>query len=442
MSALSTRAVTTVAISGSLALALGGVAAAQQFIPIGPLPGDLRSSVSGVSADGSVVVGTSSSGQAFSGRAFVWTAADGQVELQPLGTWATVFAVSADGTTVVGMSNMAAGNNLGMPVRWVNGGPPELLLTNPAESGFNGGAAVGVSGDGNVIAGEGDFNSMFGLVLGSFGWTPETEVFHLGFVEGSSIDFESLATAVSDDGSTIVGGAEGDIDFQAYRWTAEDGVQGLGWLPGASGFSIATSVSADGSVIGGQSTRPGGGFDAVYWTDGVIASIPSIIPSSFWANAVSGVSGDGSVMVGLNTGTSPAARRTFIWDAETGARSLETALQEEFGIDLMGWQLSDFPSPFNNNGSVNGISADGNAIIGTTLDPDTLEPSGWVAILTGGGTSPDLNGDGVVDGADLGILLAAWGDCPAEGDCPADLNGDGVVDGEDLGALLSAWGPI
>ncbi len=50
--------------------------------------------------------------------------------------------------------------------------------------------------------------------------------------------------------------------------------------------------------------------------------------------------------------------------------------------------------------------------------------------------SADLNGDGVVDGADLGILLSAWGRCVG---CTADLNGDGVVDGADLGVLLSAW---
>jgi hypothetical protein len=50
----------------------------------------------------------------------------------------------------------------------------------------------------------------------------------------------------------------------------------------------------------------------------------------------------------------------------------------------------------------------------------------------------DLTGDGRCDGADLGLLLAAWG--PA-GEHPApDLNGDGVVDGADLGLMLSAWG--
>ncbi|MBL9140572.1 MAG: DNRLRE domain-containing protein [Phycisphaerae bacterium] len=47
----------------------------------------------------------------------------------------------------------------------------------------------------------------------------------------------------------------------------------------------------------------------------------------------------------------------------------------------------------------------------------------------------DLNGDGVVSGADLGILLSAWGSSGG----PADLNGDGTVNGADLGALLSLW---
>ena len=46
----------------------------------------------------------------------------------------------------------------------------------------------------------------------------------------------------------------------------------------------------------------------------------------------------------------------------------------------------------------------------------------------------DLNADGVVDAADLGLALAAWGSSG-----PADLNGDGTVDGADLGTLLTNW---
>jgi len=49
----------------------------------------------------------------------------------------------------------------------------------------------------------------------------------------------------------------------------------------------------------------------------------------------------------------------------------------------------------------------------------------------------DLDGNGTVDGADLGALLSQWG-----GSGSADLNGDGVVDGADLGLLLDAWGKV
>jgi hypothetical protein len=47
----------------------------------------------------------------------------------------------------------------------------------------------------------------------------------------------------------------------------------------------------------------------------------------------------------------------------------------------------------------------------------------------------DLNGDGIVNGLDLGLMLSAWG---ASGG-PADLNNDGIVNGLDLGILLSNW---
>lgn len=48
----------------------------------------------------------------------------------------------------------------------------------------------------------------------------------------------------------------------------------------------------------------------------------------------------------------------------------------------------------------------------------------------------DLDSTGEIDGADLGLLLAAWG----TPDTNADLDGNGDVDGADLGLLLSGWG--
>jgi len=50
----------------------------------------------------------------------------------------------------------------------------------------------------------------------------------------------------------------------------------------------------------------------------------------------------------------------------------------------------------------------------------------------------DLNGDGCVDQADLGILLSDWG-CSG-GDCAGDIDGDSDTDQSDLGILLAHWG--
>jgi hypothetical protein len=57
------------------------------------------------------------------------------------------------------------------------------------------------------------------------------------------------------------------------------------------------------------------------------------------------------------------------------------------------------------------------------------------AYSAGGRTWSDLDGDEHVNGADLAMLLGAWGGP----NCDADLDGDGVVGGADLGLLLGEW---
>jgi hypothetical protein len=47
----------------------------------------------------------------------------------------------------------------------------------------------------------------------------------------------------------------------------------------------------------------------------------------------------------------------------------------------------------------------------------------------------DLDNDGAIGGADLGIMLGNWG-LPGAG----DLDSSGAVNGADLGSLLGMWG--
>lgn len=68
----------------------------------------------------------------------------------------------------------------------------------------------------------------------------------------------------------------------------------------------------------------------------------------------------------------------------------------------------------------------------TTLDMGAYEATPAICI-------GDINGDGFVNGADLGLLLGSWGNCTAA-PCVGDLNCDGIANGADLGVLLGQWG--
>ena len=76
---------------------------------------------------------------------------------------------------------------------------------------------------------------------------------------------------------------------------------------------------------------------------------------------------------------------------------------------------------------------------------DDLMPDGDIAALGGPDARGifieddrlpgDLDGDGFVNGADLGLLLGLFGTSNPAG----DLNGDGAINAGDLGILLSNW---
>jgi Right handed beta helix region len=54
------------------------------------------------------------------------------------------------------------------------------------------------------------------------------------------------------------------------------------------------------------------------------------------------------------------------------------------------------------------------------------------------GCFADFSNDGIVDSADIAVLLGAWGSAPASG--LGDVNHDGVVNAADVSALLARWG--
>lgn len=117
-------------------------------------------------------------------------------------------------------------------------------------------------------------------------------------------------------------------------------------------------------------------------------------------------------------------------NTDTMRRIDVTALVRSWMTGTPNWGIAILPQII--SGNDDGIeivaSENGNAVLRPRLEVTFRAPQP---------TSPfDLDANGIVDGGDLGILLAGWG-TPSP---TADLDNDGTVDGADLGILLANWG--
>jgi probable HAF family extracellular repeat protein len=210
---------------------------------LGYLPGTASSQAYGVSADGTVVVGTCGSPGV---RAFRWTQNVGMAELQPLpgASEARAHAVSADGQLVAGSSKTTTGDRA---VLWMGSSAPINL---GLLSGGTYTSATAISADGQVVVGTGDSLGF----TSAFRWTAAAGMVNIG--TGASL-------AVNADGSVVVGSAAS----RAFIWRPDLGpgwidlnpyLQNLGVNLNGSNLLSASGVSADGTVISGRGTLPGG----------------------------------------------------------------------------------------------------------------------------------------------------------------------------------------
>ncbi|MEK1940130.1 MAG: hypothetical protein AAAB16_07110 [Pseudomonas sp.] len=225
------------------------------FVYLGTL-GGVSSSAWDISRDGQVIVGESTNATAVR-RAFRWTAASGMQDLGGLtATGASIaYGVSGDGAVVVGT---AASSNGVRAVRWQGGSVLDLgVLSGSSTSG-----AFGVNGDGSVVVGtSGSY---------AFRWTAAGGMADLGSLGGMS-----AANAVSADGAVVVGYSTlADGTDRAFRWTAGTGMTSLGLLNGGT-YSEASAISDDGSVIVGRADN-GAGERAVIWKDLVLQDLENL----------------------------------------------------------------------------------------------------------------------------------------------------------------------
>lgn len=246
----------------------------------------------GASQNGAVVVGTNNS------QAFRWSSGGGLVSLGALpgGFSSEALGVSADGTVVVGYSSSASGTQA---FRWTAGDGLEAL-GDLAGGNFES-IAYRVSADGSVVVGFG--NSASGRE--AMRWTAGGGMVGLGDLPGG--DFHSQAWSASADGSVVVGEGSSASGREAFLWTAGGGMVGLGDLPGDVFQSTARDVSADGSVVVGSSAQASRGETAMYWTaaTGMVSLWDYLVEQgvdlSGWNSLgiATGVSAAGDVIVGI-----------------------------------------------------------------------------------------------------------------------------------------------
>ncbi len=202
------------------------------------------------------------------------------------------------------------------------------------------------------------------------------------FTDLGSIATDSVAYAISGNGSTVVGAADVD-SYAPFTWNVADGMVGLDPISGAIGDcdGSANAVNFDGTVIVGYS-YDGVGNAATRWIGGT----PEALTNAYAAESeATGVSDDGDVIVGDrdNSGTTEA----FIWTTGSGSMAA-----------LSGVVGESHASSVSSNGSFVGGSSDvgGTQTAMRWSSGGGLETLGTIGDFAGSSSTYALNADGSV----------------------------------------------
>ena len=219
--------------------------------------------------------------------------------------------------------------------------------------------ATCVSADGKFVAGY----SLSTNGYQAFRWTATNGMVALGDLPGGT--FKSFANAISADGSTVVGYSSSSLGDEGFRWTQATGMAGLGDLPGGSGSSIANGVSGDGNIVVGYSSSTlstPAHNEAFRWTPANGMEALGDLPGGNFDSRAFAVSADGSTIVGESSSSNAPGVEAFRWTA---------------GAGMVG--LGDFPGGVTNSNAY-GVSADGSVVVGNGYPPSNVhEAFRWSA---------------------------------------------------------------
>jgi uncharacterized membrane protein len=213
--------------------------------------------------------------------------------------------------------------------------------------------AQDVTADGNTIVGVSRNANGFNR---AFKWNAVDGMMPVGDLPGS---LNSEATTISADGQVIGGGGDGGTP--GWYWTAGEGFRFVGALRPA-GLTLTKALSGDGTLIVGYgATSYAPMHIGVMWNGpGTITDIGHLPATTAYSRAF-GVSDNGRLIVGESL-SDASGSVAAIWTVQNGTaqiRDLKSLLQNEHGVDVTGWLLE----------SATGVSADGRVIVGYGTNP-------------------------------------------------------------------------
>ncbi len=264
------------------------------WTPLGDIGGlcpsivDEASSGWGISGDGNSVVGLGWTGVCGPAHAIQWTNPGPANDLgsSVMDRSSRANGTNADGSVVVGWQDASDGFRQGAV--WNLG--VQTLLTNAMGEPLS--EAQDVSATGEWVVGEGNFSTLDQ----AWRWNAATGVEPLGILNPSGFLPRGSATAISDDGSVIVGYEREFGSFPTggigFIWTAATGMMNLNdYLDSLSidrqGFnaSLPLSISGDGRTIGGAGIASG----SLFGGEGFVVTIPEPATATMWSVLAIGI---------------------------------------------------------------------------------------------------------------------------------------------------------
>lgn len=197
-----------------------------------------------------------------------------------------------------------------------------------------------------------------------------------------------LVTDMSADGSVAVGAFDDGFTNDVFRWTASGGIELIGASPKQAQYNDL-SISRDGKTIVGNVPDTQGIFHAAIWQGGknwrILGEFPGAVTSDLGiASIATDVSADGSVIVGYAfvAGSKSVA---FLWDAMNGMVNLGTFDEGDRsdsgpfavsgdGRTIVGWDYKDRFYPPGPGGSAMGSRR---GVVWWDGKERLLHPFGW-----------------------------------------------------------------